>query len=157
MLQRIRSIPAQPINGADMQARKPLWILVMPAMLFSTLARADYLSMGGAELYDRFCASCHGVAGKGDGPVSKSLNSEVPDLTLIARRQGKFPREQIEKIIDGRFRILAHGTRDMPVWGQALSQAQLGNPDAERGTQLVIRRLLDYVQSLQKPPVERRD
>jgi mono/diheme cytochrome c family protein len=126
---------------------------VVSALLISTHATAaDYSIMTGQELYARFCASCHGESGRGDGPVSKSLAVETPDLTLIARRHGgKFPRERIERIIDGRFIIGAHGSRTMPVWGEDLSRLEIGNPDAERLTETIIGRLADYVQSLQRP------
>lgn len=113
---------------------------------------ADYVAMSGQELYARFCASCHGAAGRGDGPVAGSFKIEVPDLTLIARRaKGVYPREQIERIIDGRHIIAAHGSRTMPVWGEDFGRLELGNPEAERGTRLIIQRLADYVWLLQKP------
>jgi len=117
---------------------------------------ADYLAMGGEELYGRLCASCHGTTGRGDGPVANSFKIEVPDLTLIARRHGgAFPRDQIEQTIDGRYTVLAHGTRTMPVWGEVLGRTEIGNPDAERATRLMITRLLDYVESLQRPAAQR--
>jgi hypothetical protein len=80
------------------------------------------------------------------------LKVEVPDLTLIARRaSGEYPRDRIAGIIDGRHIIGAHGTRTMPVWGEDFSSLEIGNPDAERGTRLIIARLADYVWSLQRP------
>lgn len=113
---------------------------------------ADYVAMSGKELYGRFCASCHGPQAKGDGPVAKSFAVEMPDLTLIARRHGgEFPRERIERIIDGRFILGAHGSRTMPVWGEDLARLEIGNPEAERSTNLIITRLTDYLESLQRP------
>jgi mono/diheme cytochrome c family protein len=113
---------------------------------------ADYVSMSGQDLYRRFCASCHGVEGRGDGPVAASLKVEVPDLTLIARRGGdSYPRDRILRIIDGRFIVGAHGTRTMPIWGEDFSRLEIGNPDAERATKVVLDRLADYVWQLQKP------
>lgn len=118
----------------------------------ATAGAADYVAMSGRELYGRFCASCHGASGRGDGPVASSFKVEVPDLTLIARRaHGEYPRDRIEKIIDGRFIVGAHGSRTMPVWGEDLSRLEIGNPDAERSTRLIIGRLADYVWLLQKP------
>lgn len=119
---------------------------------------ADYVAMSGEQLYVRFCASCHGTTGRGDGPVSSSLKIEVPDLTLIARRAGgMYQRDRIEKIIDGRYIVAAHGSRTMPVWGENLSRLELGNPDAERGTRVIIQRLADYVWLLQKPDNQREE
>jgi hypothetical protein len=36
-------------------------------------------------------------------------------------------------------------------WGEDLSRLELGNPEAERATRIVIGRLADYVWQLQKP------
>jgi mono/diheme cytochrome c family protein len=114
---------------------------------------ADYAAMSGEDLYRRFCASCHGVEGRGDGPVAASLRVEVPDLTLAARRaNGAYPRERIVRTIDGRYIIAAHGTRIMPVWGEDLAHLEIGNPDAERFSQTIIGRLADYVGRLQRRP-----
>ncbi|HEY7642735.1 MAG TPA: cytochrome c [Steroidobacteraceae bacterium] len=107
--------------------------------------------MSGQDLYGRFCASCHGIEGRGDGPVAKSFRVEVPDLTLTASRgHSGDPRDRIVRIIDGRYIIGAHGTRLMPVWGEDLARLEIGNPDAERSAQLIIGRLADYVSSLQR-------
>jgi len=121
-------------------------------MFIAGPANADYLTMTGSELYGQFCASCHGPTARGDGPVAKSLTVPVPDLTLIAARQGgKFPTERVEKTIDGRYVIAAHGTRAMPIWGEGLSRTEIGNPDAERATQTIIAKLVEYVRSVQRP------
>lgn len=122
------------------------------SLLAAAAQSAEYVTMSGQELYSRFCASCHGKAGNGDGPVSESLRVEVPDLTLIAvRAGGKYPRERIVQIIDGRHIIGAHGSRTMPVWGEELGHIEIGNPDAERASRTVIERLADYLGLLQKP------
>ena len=72
----------------------------------------------GEETFFRFCASCHGEKGRGDGPVAAGLPITVPDLTTLRRRQGdKFPEATLRKIIDGREVVVYHGTRYMPVWG----------------------------------------
>jgi mono/diheme cytochrome c family protein len=110
---------------------------------------ADYVQMSGQELYMRFCASCHGEHGRGDGPVSSSLKVEMPDLATIARRSHGDVRERIARVIDGRYIIGAHGTRTMPVWGEDFNMLEVGNPDAERATRAMIERIADYVLSLQ--------
>jgi mono/diheme cytochrome c family protein len=137
---------------------RTFFAIVLACSACNALA-ADDVSRSGKELYERYCASCHGNAGRGDGPVSKSLRVEVPDLTRYAQRHGDlFDRDLVERIIDGRHVIGAHGSRTMPVWGEDLSKAQLGNPDAERGTRLEITRLADYLRQLQRPsPASRND
>ena len=129
-------------------------LLVLTALVLyrSTAWSADYVALSGKELYQRFCASCHGAEGRGDGPVAASFKVEVPDLTLLAHRAGNaYPRERVVRIIDGRHILGAHGSRTMPVWGEDLSRLELGNPDAERATRIVIDRLADYLAQLQKP------
>lgn len=131
---------------------RALLIALVFSVASGSVSAADYVSMSGKDLYERFCASCHGVTGRGDGPVAASFKVEVPDLTLIARRsKGAYPRDVIARIIDGRHIIGAHGTRTMPVWGEDFSRLEVGNPDAERGTRIIIGRLADYVWLLQKP------
>lgn len=128
------------------------WIATLAlTSLGCTAQAADYESHSGKELYQRFCSACHGPEGHGDGPVSKFFTKETPDLTLIERRHGgKYPYQQIERIIDSRFIIGAHGSRTMPVWGEEFSRAELGNPNAEQATQTVIERLSDYLYSIQQ-------
>ncbi len=68
--------------------------------------------------YVRSCASCHGEAGKGDGPVAKVLTKQPPDLTKInTRSDGKFPTTKIYQMIDGESVLGPHGSKQMPVWG----------------------------------------
>lgn len=116
-------------------------------------AAAEELSnYSGAQLYQRFCAACHGADGHGDGPVASDLRVEVPDLTRIAvRRGGSFPTELIRRIIDGRAGYAAHGARSMPVWGYqfALASAASGAAEKEAQTNQLIDRLAAYLQSIQ--------
>jgi mono/diheme cytochrome c family protein len=134
---------------------RSLLMLAALALYGGTAWSADYVAMSGKDLYQRFCASCHGAEGHGDGSVAASFKVEVPDLTLIAHRAGNvYPRDRVIRIIDGRYILGAHGSRPMPVWGEELGRLEIGNPDAERATRVVIDRLADYVGQLQKqtPP-----
>lgn len=125
--------------------------LILLGALAGQTHAADLVLMSGKDLYVRFCASCHGTEGRGDGPVARFFTVEVPDLTLIARRHGgKYPYQQIEKIIDGRSIVGAHGTRTMPVWGEELAAAQRGDTNAEEATMIIVERLSDYLWTLQK-------
>lgn len=77
---------------------------------------ADKLARG-RQLFYKYCASCHGMDGKGGGPVAASLKTMTPDLTTIELREGKFDQVRIQNIISGERDIAAHGTKEMPVWG----------------------------------------
>jgi mono/diheme cytochrome c family protein len=133
--------------------RRIISLVIAASLHCSGFAQAaDYVAMSGQQLYTRLCASCHGTQGRGDGPVASSFTIEVPDLTLIARRAGgRFPRDRVLRIIDGRSIIGAHGSRTMPVWGEDLSRLQVGDPSAQRTTQIIIDRLADFVLLLQRP------
>ena|ERR1700690_1161830 len=130
-----------------------LLVAMISLVLASASARAqDFSSYSGAELYKRFCSSCHGEHARGDGTVAKSFKIEVPDLTRIAHRHGgDFPAEQISKIIDGRKTLPPHGSREMPVWGFEfqLENQNAGNPDPQRRTDDLIARLTDYLRTIQ--------
>jgi mono/diheme cytochrome c family protein len=106
----------------------------------------------GRPYYRAFCASCHGVDGLGDGPVASALRTRPADLTKIAaRRGGHFPDGQIAQFIDGRFTVAAHGSREMPIWGQVFTRDIPESDVAEsiaRGKVLV---LVEYLKSLQTP------
>ena len=105
----------------------------------------------GKDDYNSHCASCHGVSGAGDGPNARLLNVTVPDLTTLSKRNGgKFPYSQVLGTIDGRFELPAHGTRNMPIWGQEfIYKANPRNPRPEDFVRAKIRALVLYVSRLQ--------
>jgi mono/diheme cytochrome c family protein len=77
-------------------------------------------SLSGHDLFEFYCATCHGRDGKGSGPAVPALTVPPPDLTgIAARNAGIFPRAQVEAFVTGgQSRPLpAHGSKDMPVWG----------------------------------------
>jgi mono/diheme cytochrome c family protein len=126
------------------------WVLLSIA---TEAARAqDFVGHSGAQLYGRFCASCHGFKGYGDGPVAASLKITVPDLVRLAQRHGGvFPEEQVRKIIDGRTNLPPHGTRVMPVWGFEFNVQNVDKPDPQRRTEEMVARLTEYLRTLQRP------
>ena len=101
----------------------------------------------GKEMYHAYCAACHGVDGKGDGPASAALKSRPSDLTSLAKRNaGKFPELRVFGAINGDLRVTAHGSKDMPTWGAVFRQ--MDGADAA-GVNLRIRNLTKYIESLQ--------
>lgn len=72
----------------------------------------------GKREFESNCASCHGVSGKGNGPLGELLKRSPPDLTVLAKNnQGVFPMSRLYEVIEGA-NVPAHGSRDMPVWGR---------------------------------------
>ena len=106
----------------------------------------------GKALYEKYCQSCHGADGKGDGPVAADLKTKPADLTQLARQNGgEFPFAATVNAVDGRTRIRAHGSSEMPVWGERL-QAEITNPGETRKEARVrgtIRLIVDYIRTMQ--------
>lgn len=132
-------------------------ILVVAIVGGARAARPSQLaikSFVGQDLFEFYCANCHGRAGTGHGPVAATLKTKPADLTLIAvRNGGAFPRERIEKFIaDGDRRTRAHGTPDMPIWGEIFR----GLDPSDKRAALRIENLARYIESIQaKEPSER--
>lgn len=76
----------------------------------------------GRKLYLNHCASCHGTKAKGDGPAALALKTAPPDLTRIAKVDGKFPSLKVKRIIGGDDLISGHGSREMPIWGKVFRE-----------------------------------
>ena len=121
--------------------------------------RAQPAENPGRNEFLRSCASCHGVSGKGDGPVAKSLSPRPSDLTRLSEaNNGVFPVSRVHEIIDGRIESLVHGTRDMPVWGERymremISPESPGFVSKEWAEAMVRRRILalvEYISTLQR-------
>ena len=105
----------------------------------------------GAELYRLHCAGCHGAAGRGDGPVAPLMAVTVPDLTRIAaRRGGRFPEDEVARIIDGLSPLAAHGTRHMPVWGYEFYASDADDETARRQADERVEQLTRFLGSIQQ-------
>ena len=114
-----------------MKRRTPRLILISQAAvvfamtLCAAAQAANHLPavlrpVDGASIYRNNCAACHGVEGRGNGPVSKALKEGIPDLTTLSQRNnGVFPAVHVRTIITfGAGELLsAHGSKDMPIWG----------------------------------------
>jgi len=115
--------------GAAMQADRP-----------DPAAAAD-----GRQSFRTYCASCHGKEAKGDGPLAEHLSVAPADLTRISERNGgEFPFETVRKVIDGREKVAGHGSKEMPVWGDAFKTT-----DTEEQAQERINQLTHFLWSIQ--------
>ncbi len=108
-------------------------------------------SIKGPDLYRAYCASCHGLTGRGDGPAAPALKAKIPDLTLLARNNGGvFPTARVRKMISGDEVLAAHGSREMPIWGPIFHQVE---EDRDFGA-VRLENLAKYLESIQSlgPP-----
>ncbi len=136
-----------------MKARGYTLLLIPAALAALATTHADEApNLSGAQLYQTFCASCHGPQAHGDGSVAPYMKIKVPDLTRITTRyDGKFPALEIHEWIDGQKIRRGHGSREMPVWGWEF-YAVTGDDGARRKrADELIDRLVDYLRSIQRP------
>jgi mono/diheme cytochrome c family protein len=105
-------------------------------------------SLSGRDSYESFCASCHGRAGRGDGPVAPALRTPPPDLTRLAQRNGgTYPSARVEAFVTGTGRTLAaHGTTEMPIWGSTFRAFE-----ADARVRQRIQNLVRHIETLQQP------
>ncbi len=113
---------------------------------------AESRAAEGRVWFESYCTACHGVSGRGDGPVAKALSTPPADLTRIAAHNGGvFDGSAVGAFIDGRQRLAAHGSPDMPVWGRPLDDRRSEGFEAETllapGTIFLI---VEYLQSIQE-------
>lgn len=109
----------------------------------------------GQRVYETHCASCHGMAGRGDGPMKPFLTVAPSDLTSIAKRNGgTFPEQLVWEMIDGRSSISIgpHGSREMPIWGQEFRDEarRRGDTAPEWSVRNRIVALLGYLDRIQQ-------
>ena len=95
----------------------------------------------GTSIFRSYCAACHGVDGRGNGPATKALKQDVPDLTKLSQRNGgKFPAVHVRTVImfGGDDLLPAHGSKQMPIWGPIFHELEfdqdLGNVRLENIT-----------------------
>jgi mono/diheme cytochrome c family protein len=108
-----------------MKRRAAGWVLGAGVLIATTGAAvaADKVDVGKSE-YDVSCAVCHGLTGKGDGPYKSALTKAPTDLSQLAKKNGGvYPFERVYEVIDGRANAVAHGSREMPVWGKRYTVA----------------------------------
>jgi len=127
-------------------ALRPLASAVL--LVFSQCAR-EPASASGEALYRRYCASCHGAQGRGDGPLAETLKRRPTDLTQLAK-QGGLDEPKLLALIDGRRLVKEHGSREMPVWGAVFDEELKTEPYREYTGLLQSRVLADYIKSIQE-------
>lgn len=104
----------------------------------------------GKAMFTNYCAPCHGVDGKGSGPVTSQLIQKPSDLSMLQKNNGgKFPSAHVLAIIEfGPDVPAAHGTKDMPIWGPILGR--MDHPGTTQNVQsLRMANLESYIRSLQ--------
>jgi len=138
---------------------KSLLVTAVAAVLAASLSFADQSQSkvvipvnktsptDGKQMYTNYCAACHGVDGKGNGPAASSLKAQPTDLTELQKdNHGKFPDTHIVAILQFGASVPSHGSATMPVWGPILGNMNQQNAQEK---QLRISNLSRYLESIQ--------
>jgi mono/diheme cytochrome c family protein len=113
---------------------------------------AEPEDLSGKDLYGRYCATCHGEGGRGDGPVAGDLPKVPADLTGIAARNGgEFPLIAVMSKIDG---YTKGDDAAMPELGVTLSEGEMVLTDlgdgVETPTPARLLALAEYLKTIQR-------
>ena len=135
-----------------------LALAAAPAFASNSVIDAEAVTDGRTEYHSR-CAVCHGTTGTGDGPFNMYLTVAPADLTSLSQRNGgTFPTERVYRVIDGRREVMAHGPREMPVWGREFNDRALEYYDkvlgAYRAEQHIHNRIMAIIRYLESIQVE---
>jgi mono/diheme cytochrome c family protein len=100
----------------------------------------------GSDLYVRHCAICHGIDGRGHGPLAEAMKIVPADLTRVTVRSGgSFPDAKVSDVIRNGGGVLGHGSTAMLPWGIYFSERR--NPAVGKAR---IKALVAYLKSIQK-------
>lgn len=130
--------------------------LLTATLLFSAgVAGAQEASVG-KDIYDQYCATCHGSDGMGAGPLTELMIDKPSDLTMLAAdnpsEPGVFPMLRVIHVIDGRSGLRAHGG-PMPTYGEIFSaevEDEMENYGAVLETRGRVLSLAMYLESIQR-------
>ena len=108
-------------SGCHRQVQAPADPMLDALRADDQAAGLTYAQGQGKHLFDHYCATCHGDAGKGDGQNASNLNPPVPDLTTS------------KSLADGAYvrRVIAEGSAAVgrsplsPPWGRTLSAQEI--------------------------------
>ena len=109
-------------------------IYTLVLMAYATACMAEVSAMPppayeGRKLYTSYCQLCHGIAGKGDGPLARAMEITPADLTTTVRSRSD---TILKKIItgDGRQTITGRDRHNllsdaMPEWRDVFNESQV--------------------------------
>ena len=138
---RIQLIIAVAALGVTLRAQQPPSTTIQHVPIQPTSAAS------GKEMFNSYCASCHGTEGKGNGPAASALKTPPADLTVLSKNNGgKYPGLKVSSAIRGDVDVPAHGSKEMPVWGRLFISISNGHESE------VVQRIANlnrYIETLQ--------
>ena len=142
--------PRQRVSDTTVRA---VTVFLMSIILLSAIV-PPAAAQSGKQDYEKYCADCHGLGGKGDGPFVQTIPMHPPpsDLTQLTKENGgKFPFDEVVETIDGRKNIPSHERLEMPFLGTTLQKpGQEFTPESDAEVKKRIDAMARYVESLQR-------
>lgn len=124
----------------------PIVVLFCGALVRAQGSASSPSPSSGKEMFVAYCAPCHGIDGRGDGPAASAFRTPPSDLTRLAqKKKGKFPGAAIAHELKDVYEA-PHGSREMPVWGPILSEI---SPKSDAIGALRIANIAKYIETLQ--------
>ncbi len=106
--------------------------------------------VSGQNEYIWNCADCHGLDGRGKGPLAEALVRPPADLTTIEKRNmGVYPADALYDVIAGRAQVIGHQSFQMPRYWERFKQSE-GQPGFDKA-EVRIKAIVEYLRTLQKP------
>jgi mono/diheme cytochrome c family protein len=104
----------------------------------------------GKQMFTDYCAPCHGKDGAGNGPAASAMNKTPANLAMLAKNNGgKYPAAHVAAVLTFGQEKAAHGSKEMPVWGQLFESLNWSSSTKELEAKQRINRLNGYIESLQ--------
>lgn len=120
--------------------------VLLACVLYASTVAPSWAQSSGQQEFERHCALCHGLDGKGQGPLASAMKLVPADLTrLAARGNGEFPASRVGDVIRNGGGVLGHGSSAMLPWGNYFGEK--GKPDVAKKR---IADLVAYIKSLQQ-------
>ena len=108
-------------------------------------------AVSGQQMYSTYCAACHGADGTGGGPAAPALKAHPKDLsTLSLMNDGVFPANHVATVLKFGSANPAHGSVDMPIWGDLLRTLNPSGQGGRAEAQQRISNLTDYIKQIQR-------
>ena len=101
-----------------------------------------------ADVYALLRELHHGATGIGNGAAAPALKIAPANLSLLSKNNGGvFPSGHVSAVLQFGTTNPAHGSADMPIWGDLFSTM---GTDGRDQAKLRIRNISDYLKTLQK-------
>ena len=141
-----------------MPQRMPSWFLVLLLLISAVVPILAQINdrqprpirpVDGPRIFQRYCAACHGVDARGNGPAATALKQRVPDLTRLSlANDGVFPVIHVKTtiLLGSDDLIPAHGSKEMPIWGPIFHEIEF---DRDLG-RVRLENVTKYLESIQQ-------